>query len=183
MTRITLSSVDDLFDVLAASAGCHDEPDVDLLAHGLQCAANLAASHPDDVELQVAGLAHDIGWVVDPESPHDRLGAALLTPLLGDRVGVLVGGHVLAKRYLVATDPDYLGLLSVRSVETLGFQGGAADDDACARLDADPHRDAIVALRRADDRAKVPGADVAGLATWRAAVEAVAAAADRRPTR
>jgi predicted HD phosphohydrolase len=111
------------------------------------------------------------------------LGAALLTPLLGERVGALVGGHVLAKRYLVATDPAYLGVLSARSVETLDLQGGAADGDACAQLASDPQRDAIVALRRADDRAKVPGADVPGLGSWRATLEAVAAADGRRPTR
>ncbi len=35
-----------------------------------------------------------------------------------------LGGHVAAKRYLLTTDPAYAALLSARSEETLGFQGG-----------------------------------------------------------
>ena len=77
-----------------------------------------------------------------------------MEPLLGARVARLVGAHVVAKRYLVATDPAYRSQLSVRSVETLAEQGDALDDDELARLASDPDLDAILALRRADERAE-----------------------------
>src|SRR4029077_16709121 len=91
----------------------------------------------------------------------------LVAPLLGARVARLVGAHVVAKRYLVATDPSYGAALSNRSTETLADQGGPLDEAELARLRADPDLDAILALRRADERAKVRGARVRGLDTWR----------------
>ena len=63
---------------------------------------------------------------------------------------------MLAKRYLVTTDPAYRGLLSVRSVETLAAQGDALADADLAALAADPDLAAILDLRRADERAKDP---------------------------
>ena len=45
--RVTApASVDELLALLARGAGVHDEPEVDGLAHALQCGANLRASHP-----------------------------------------------------------------------------------------------------------------------------------------
>jgi predicted HD phosphohydrolase len=173
--------VAELLAVLARGADYHDEPEVDLLSHGLQCAARLAETHPDDVELQVAGLVHDLGGAVDPAAPHDRLGAHLVAPLLGERVARLVGGHVAAKRYLVATDPGYATRLSARSVDTLAWQGGPADDAVLAAVEASPDRDALLALRRADDAAKDPAASPPGLDTWSGVLARVAARSpDRR---
>ncbi len=180
-----LDSVDALFDALRASAAADDEGGLSILEHSLQCAARLAASHPDDVALQVAGLVHDLGWL-DPgdgwalrgDAAHDRDGAALVEPLLGPRVGALVGGHVAAKRYLLATDPSYRARLSARSEVTLGFQGGVFTPDECAAFDARADRDDLVALRRADDAAKVRGATVEPLEHWRDLVTRVV---ERRP--
>ena len=47
-----------------------DEERVDVLAHSLQCAALLAERHPDDRELQLAGLVHDVGWILSPDGPR-----------------------------------------------------------------------------------------------------------------
>jgi predicted HD phosphohydrolase len=99
---------------------------------------------------------------------HDTRGAALVEPLLGARVARLVAGHVVAKRYLAATDPAYARSLSARSAETLGRQGGALDDPQVADLVASPDFEAVITLRRADERAKVPGAVVPDLRSWRA---------------
>jgi predicted HD phosphohydrolase len=95
--------------------------------------------------------------------------------LLGDRVAGLVGGHVAAKRYLLTTDPDYATRLSHRSEVTLGFQGGLMDASEVAAFEQRPDRDDLVALRRADDAAKVRGAIVDVLDAWRPLVERVAA--------
>ena len=62
-----------------------DEPTLDGLAHALQCGAILRVEHPDDPELAVAGLVHDIADIVYPDdhTDHDRRGAELVEPLLG----------------------------------------------------------------------------------------------------
>jgi predicted HD phosphohydrolase len=72
-----------------------------------------------------------------------------LTPRFGDRVGWLAGAHVAAKRYLVATDPDYATTLSDVSVDP-------------AYVDHPWWADAL-RLRRYDDAAKDPGGDAASI--------------------
>jgi len=177
----TFADVDELFDALRASADADDEGGLPILDHCLQCAARLRASHPDDLELQVAGLVHDLGWLEQRDrrwtlrldAAHDVDGRALVRPLLGARVANLVGGHVAAKRYLLATDAAYAALLSARSEETLGFQGGVMTPEEVAEFELRPDRDDLVALRRADDAAKVRGAEVDALDAWRTTVERV----------
>ncbi len=162
-------SVSELLALLARGAAVHDEPELDGLAHALQCGAILRAEHPDDAELAIAGLVHDIADIAYPDDhrDHDRRGAALVEPLLGARVARLVGAHVLAKRYLVTTDPGYRTRLSPRSVETLAAQGDALADADLDALAADPDLVAILDLRRADERAKDPAALVPDLESWR----------------
>jgi predicted HD phosphohydrolase len=179
-----LRTVNDLFDALDASRDADDEGGLSILDHCLQCADLLQRAHPDDVELQVAGLVHDLGWLEPtpegwqfrPDAAHDVDGGRLVAPLLGARVADLVGGHVAAKRYLLATDPTYRGLLSARSEITLQFQGGVMTPGETAAFTTSPGWDEQVVLRRADDAAKVRGKIVPGLDAWRATVEAVAAA-------
>ena len=171
-----IDDVGALFSVLEAGARETDDEDVDLLAHGLQCAAVLATTAADDPELQVAGLVHDIGTILWPGQPrtHARAGAAAVAPLLGERVAWLVGQHDQAKRYLVTVDPGYRSRLSPGSVRTLAAQGGLLSDGERARLDAEPWLDDVLTLRRADDAAKVPGRAVPSLGHWRPLLETVA---------
>jgi predicted HD phosphohydrolase len=171
-----LASVDDLLMLVARGVGVHDEPEIDGLFHALQCATNLSASHPDDPDLIVAGLVHDVADIAFPHehADHAARGAALVGPLLGARVARLVGAHVAAKRYLVATDPGYRARLSPRSIETLQLQGDALDPAEIAALASDPDLDAILALRRADEAAKDPTARPAALAAWRPLLQQVA---------
>ena len=170
------ATVDELLVLLSEGADAHDEPDVDGLAHALQCGANLLASRPDDAELAVAGLVHDVADIAFPadHDDHARRGAELIEPLLGPRVARLVGAHVEAKRYLVATDPEYRARLSPRSIETLHLQGDALDAPAIAALASNPDLEAILALRRADETAKDPHARPAALGSWRPLLERIA---------
>jgi predicted HD phosphohydrolase len=163
-------TVDELLAILATGNGVFDEPDVDGLAHALQCGAILRAEHPEDAELCIAGLVHDIADIAHPNDhgDHAAKGAAIVAPLLGERVAHLVGAHVKAKRYLVTTDASYVSQLSPRSVETLHQQGDALPESEIAAMRADPDLDTILALRQADERAKDPHARVPGLASWRA---------------
>ncbi|HEY5011489.1 MAG TPA: HD domain-containing protein [Acidimicrobiia bacterium] len=171
-----IESVDALLAVLEAGSAHDDEEDVDLLAHALQCAHWLRVAAPDDVELQIAGLVHDIGTALVPDAPerHAQIGAAAVRPLLGARVARLVAGHAEAKRYLVAVDASYRDALSERSVVTLAAQGGPLSERAAEAFARGRDAEALVALRHADDAAKIAGAVVDGLASWRPALTALA---------
>jgi predicted HD phosphohydrolase len=140
------------------------------LDHGLQCAAELGAYAPDDLELGVAGLLHDVGHGFSPVRSHDEAGAEALRPLLGRRIAELVGLHIRAKRYLVTTDAAYRGLLSPLSVKTLALQGGDMTPAEVAAFEAEPYARDAVRLRRADEAAKVVGRPVAGLEAWLPAI-------------
>jgi predicted HD phosphohydrolase len=148
------------------------------LDHGLQTAALLRHSDADDLELQIAGLVHDVAhpWDGPGQPRHGTMGADAVRGLLGDRVASLVAGHVPAKRYLVATLPEYFALLSPDSVMTLEQQGGPMDDTEVAEFEADPEHIGMVALRAADEGAKVPGAVVPGLEFWVPLIRSLSAA-------
>lgn len=148
------------------------------LDHGLQSAALLRDHDPDDLELQVAGLLHDLAhpWDGAGQPRHATMGADAVRGLLGERVANLIQAHVPAKRYLVATRPDYFALLSDDSVMTLAAQGGPMDAVEVAEFETDPDHLAMVALRIADDGAKVVGAKVTGLEFWVPAIRSVAGA-------
>src|ERR1700677_144977 len=111
-TGTTATSCDDIVDLLQASTAVELTVDPErhhLLDHSLQTAAVLRRSHPDDVELQIAGLVHDVGHMLRPgdDDAHGELGAEFVQPVLGRRVADLVRLHVPAKRYLVTTEPGY----------------------------------------------------------------------------
>lgn len=167
-----MPAVDALFEVLAAASDQYDAEPVDILTHGLQCAAALVEVAPDDTELHVAGLVHDIGSVLEPNRPatHAATGAAAVRSVLGDRVARLVAGHDLAKRYLVTTEIGYRDTLSPRSRATLHAQGGRLDAFERAAFEQLADFPALLALRRADDQAKDPHREVAELEFWRDAV-------------
>jgi len=180
---MTISTLDDLMAVLEDGKSTDDGEALDALAHSLQCAALLGESEPDDVELQVAGLVHDVGTLLAPGRPttHANTGADAVVGLLGPRVAALVANHDQAKRYLVTTEPAYLGRLSEFSVATLALQGGEMDGSERAAFEAGEHFASAVALRRADDAAKVPGRTVPGLDAWEEPLRRVAEL--RRPGR
>jgi predicted HD phosphohydrolase len=139
---------------LTSLDGVYDpgEP-IDELAHALQ-GAGLAVADGADHELVAATLLHDIARSpLLPDGPHDAVGARWLAPRLGERVGWLVGAHVQAKRWLVATDPAYA--LSEVSTASLAAQGGATTEGLPL---GHPWWPDAVRLRRYDDAAKVPGA-------------------------
>lgn len=174
-SRGPITDVDSLFSVLAAASTLDDGEGVDLLAHGLQCATLLAIDAPDDLELQVAGLVHDVGTILEPGHPesHAGTGAEAISSLLGPRVAALVRGHDTAKRYLVATDTRYRDLLSEVSIATLATQGGPLSRGEIETFERDPEATTLVVLRRADDAAKVPGASTRPLLDWRPVVESL----------
>lgn len=172
MTQQSVATLHDLLSVLAAGADDLDaggeRAGFSLLDHGLQCAALLARRRPDDAELQVAGLVHDIGQTLtaNGDALHAEAGAQFVEGLLGERVAALVRLHVPAKRYLVAADPQYAAGLSPASRRSLVAQGGAMSPSEVGVWEGTPHAMDALELRRCDDDAKVPGAVVPALDHW-----------------
>lgn len=147
------------------------------LDHGLQTAAWCERRAPGDVELHVAALVHDLAhpWDGPGQPRHALMGAEAVRTLLGARVADLVAGHVPAKRYLVATDPDYRSRQSPDSIFTLAEQGGDMRPDEIEWFESLPDWHAMVTLRRADDDAKVAGAVVPGFDHWTSAIRELVA--------
>jgi len=146
------------------------------LDHGLQTAALLVEMLPGDTEALVAGLVHDLAhpWDGPGQPRHASMGAIAVRGILGDRVADLIVSHVPAKRYLVATRPDYFARLSPDSVMTLAAQGGPMNDAEVADFEREGDLDAKVALRIADDGAKVAGHVVPALDVYEGAIRELA---------
>jgi predicted HD phosphohydrolase len=162
--------VDELVQLLAGGATrrLHAGTAVSQLQHALQTAALLLQRHPDDLELAVAGLVHDVGHLmpgVDDEA-HASAGAAAVHAALGDRVAGLVALHVEAKRYLVATVPGYGDELGSDSMASLATQGGSLSPEEAVAFAALPLAPEAMSLRRADDSGKVEGLVVGDLRSW-----------------
>lgn len=164
------ATLDELFAVLA-----DDRPGdvVTARAHALQCAWLLKEQRPSDVELQLAGLVHDVASSLEPRPPgcHAAAGAALVRPMLGPRIAALVAQHVTAKRWLVTCEPAYRDRLSENSRTTLAREGEELGASERLIFEASPYAADSVLLRRADDDAKRPGRIVPPLEWWRAVAE------------
>ncbi|HEY2254288.1 MAG TPA: HD domain-containing protein [Variovorax sp.] len=177
---LTLSEI----ETLLASRGQrqYGNEAVSQLDHALQCAW-LAEQAGRPTGTIVAALLHDLGHLLTEENPgsaeqrddlHQFLALPFLRGLFPEAVLAPIRLHVDAKRYLCATDPNYLGILSPASVRSLALQGGVYSE-AQARTFIDlPFAPEAVALRRHDDEAKTPGRATPPLAHFIEMMSAVA---------
>jgi gamma-butyrobetaine dioxygenase len=174
-----ISPVDAIAE-LFASEGAADylgEP-VTVAAHLLQAGA-LARDAGAPAALVAAALLHDVGHLrggdahtgeielsgrelmAGTDNHHGDRGSQWLS---SQRFPVSVTEpirlHVAAKRYLCATEPSYFGHLSEASVYTLSVQGGPMTDAEAREFEREPHAADAIAVRRWDDEAKDPSADV-----------------------
>jgi len=179
------ATVEEIIAACRSMAGLpYDGEPVDQLEHALQCAW-LARSEGGEEDFVVACLLHDIarapavaGIPYDGEREHHgETGARWLTPRVGARIAWLAEQHVPAKRYLVATDAGYRAALSAVSARTLRAQGGPMSAPEIERFRRHPDWERAVALRRIDDRGKVPGLEVPGLEAYREALRRVVTSA------
>ena len=142
--------------------------DVTQAVHMLQAAAAAERDGASDA-LIAAALLHDVGHftgtvtgqdlMAGTDNRHSEQGAAWLARWFGPEVTEPVRLHVDAKRYLCATEPGYLGLLSAASVYSLGVQGGPMQGAEVAEFEASPHAAGACRVRRWDDAAKDPAAE------------------------
>ena len=156
---------------LFASEGLADYlgEDVTQAVHMLQTAAAAERDQAGDA-LIAAALLHDVGHFTGTitgqdlmqgtDNRHSDQGAAWLARWFGPEVTEPVRLHVDAKRYLCATEPGYLQLLSTASVYTLGVQGGPMQGAELAQFEANPHAADACRVRRWDDAAKDSSAAV-----------------------
>lgn len=157
---------------------------VSQLAHAEQCAAlAVAGGHNDD--LVAASLLHDIGHLLvldtregrallDADDEHEAAGARFVARFLGTRVAAPIALHVAAKRFLCATEPEYMAILSPASIASLHVQGGVMSPDEVERFERLPHCEAAVLLRRWDDEAKVRDLPVAPFESYLHLIERLA---------
>ena len=152
--------------------------------HALQAAALAAASGASE-QLVTAALLHDVGHLIvrdlQPidqklarDAHHEVAGGRFLAGRFGPAVSRPVRLHVAAKRYLCATEPEYLERLSPSSVRSLEVQGGVMTSEQVDEFGRVPGHADAVALRRFDDEAKVVGLDVPRLEAYREVLERVA---------
>lgn len=145
-------------------------------AHMLQAAARAQAEAADDA-LVAAALLHDVGHFTGTvsgaelmqgtDNRHSHAGADWLAGWFPEQVTEPVRLHVAAKRYLCTVEPGYFDRLSEASVYTLGVQGGPMTAEEVAAFEAGPYAEGAVALRRWDEAAKDPEADVPGFGHYR----------------
>ena len=139
---------------------------VTMAEHMLQGAMLAEAAGHGDVVI-VAALLHDIGHFIsahgqfsmqdDQDRWHEEAGADLLARFFPQAVVDAVRFHVAAKRYLCATEPDYLACLSPASVHSLDLQGGVMGADEAAEFARQPNLGMILTVRRLDDAGKQAG--------------------------
>jgi gamma-butyrobetaine dioxygenase len=167
--------VDRIFEVFESVGGQAylGEP-VTQLQHALQ-AAHLAVRDGAAPPLVCAALLHDIGHLLAGASEgapaedlcHENVGSNWLRAHFPESVSSPVQLHVAAKRFLCATEPEYLGRLSPASLHSLHLQGAAMSPEEIAAFAREPFHAEAVALRRWDDEAKDPSLDVRALETYR----------------
>lgn len=174
MDTAPLDALEALF--LGAGADQYLGEDVTQAQHMLQAAA-LAEADGARPALVAAALLHDIGhfhgtvsgeeWLEGTDNRHSHTGADRLAAWFGPDVTEPVRLHVAAKRYLCRAEPGYHDKLSAESVRTLALQGGPMTVAQARAYEAEPYARDAVTLRRWDERAKDPAAQVPPFAHYR----------------
>lgn len=147
------------------------------LEHALQCAHQASIDYPDNNAIILGAFLHDVGHLIslhDIEHPsnkllsynneslnglglinHENVGANFLDNIGYPKiVGDLGRYHVMAKRYLVTRDSEYLNNLSDASKETFKLQGGVLSESELENFDNNEHKELFIKMRNWDDRAK-----------------------------
>lgn len=157
------------------------------LQHALQCADFAVRAYPDEPEMAIAALLHDIGHLCAPNAEpmrdlstgallgtmhHEDLGADYLRSQgFSEKVAQLVRGHVDAKRYNMWRSGQYAAALSPASRATLLSQGGVMSDAEAHAFEAHPLFERMRMVRSWDEAAKDPTKVVAPLETYRDMLE------------
>jgi phosphonate degradation associated HDIG domain protein len=187
MTQQTPAHVVTLLEKLFAEQGAGEYlgEAVTQAEHMLQAAARAQTAGATNA-LVAAALLHDVGHfsrsgetgeisghelMAGTDNRHSHAGADWLAAWFPESVTEPVRLHVAAKRYLCAVEPGYFGRLSEASVYTLSVQGGPMSEQEAAEFASGPYATDAVTLRRWDEAAKDPDAQVPDFASYRALLE------------
>jgi [1-hydroxy-2-(trimethylamino)ethyl]phosphonate dioxygenase len=155
---------------------------VSVTEHALQAAyfAQIGSAPP---ALVIAALLHDIGHLVEhvpsdiadwkTDARHEVVGGQWLAKRFGPEVSEPVRLHVPAKRYLLATDDQYITQLSPASLVTLKLQGGPMAAHEIAQFETERYHPDAVRVRRCDDQGKVAGMKTPDFGDYRALIDAL----------
>ena len=181
-----MSVADEVLAIYGArGGGLYFGERVSITEHGLQ-AAWFARLESAPEPLVIAALLHDIGHLLEAvpddlaewtsDARHEEVGARWLAERFRPEVSEPVRLHVPAKRYLCATDADYLRQLSSASVHTLKLQGGPMSTEEARAFEREPYYREAVRVRRWDDQGKVAGLRTAPLEAYLELLDALASA-------
>ncbi|HEV7443367.1 MAG TPA: HD domain-containing protein [Steroidobacteraceae bacterium] len=176
-----MSIADDIFAIFdRRGSGAYFGEHVSMTEHALQ-AAYFARQESAPAVLVLAALLHDIGHLVEDvpddlagwsvDARHEEIGARWLARRFRAEVSEPVRLHVPAKRYLCATDPNYVAMLSQASVVTLKLQGGPMGPGESLQFETQRYFREAIQVRRCDDQGKVAGLNTPGLAEYRGLIE------------
>ena len=140
------------------------------LEHAIQ-SAELAKHSGAASSLIVAALLHDIGHILgnhplpdghskNYDDKHETSAYGWLREHFGQRVADPVRLHVAAKRYLCTVEPSYCDQLSPTSLKSFHDQGGVMSAEEKAAFEKEAYFEEALRLRRWDDAAKDPDAEI-----------------------
>jgi [1-hydroxy-2-(trimethylamino)ethyl]phosphonate dioxygenase len=176
-----MNSADEIFAIFAQrGSGAYYGECVTMTAHMLQ-SAFFATQEAAPPRLVLAALLHDIGHLIEAvpadiadwttDAQHEVIGSRWLERRFATEITDPVRLHVPAKRYLCATDRDYLGRLSSASVHTLKLQGGPMSPQEVRAFESEPFFREAVRVRRWDDQGKVAALRIPPLQAYRSLIE------------
>lgn len=152
--------------------------EVTQLEHALQCAHQASIEFPDNMEIILGAFLHDIGHLLSIHDSshgvedklidfdnkslnglglvnHENIGADFLEKMgFPKSVSSLGRNHVIAKRYLITKDGEYLNNLSDASKETFKLQGGVLSNIELTNFELDKEHPVFIRMRHWDDMAK-----------------------------
>lgn len=134
------------------------------LEHALSSAYEAEKDNPNDKELIIACLLHDIGHQLNGDDlyylnenlgkiNHEKIGSEYLNKLgFSERICSMVENHVNAKRYICSTNRNYK--LSSASSKTLCLQGGLMSENELKQFENHIYFNDFIKLRKYDDLGK-----------------------------
>jgi predicted HD phosphohydrolase len=134
--------------------------------HAIQAAYAAEQYDPNDKELIIAALLHDVGHLLGEKKEdfmknlgvlrHEYVGSEYLRKKVGlsERICYLVENHVNAKRYLTYIDKGYYNRLSDASKQTLVYQGGPMNKDEAEKFRSHSEFELCLRMRTFDEAAK-----------------------------